>query len=51
MIACAGTATCSFGVIPNKADAIEMANFLKSEVAIENGMVRMNIMSPQKQTT
>ncbi len=42
MIACAGTATCSFGVIPNKPDAIEMANFLKEEVAIENGMVRMN---------
>ncbi|CAA6799582.1 MAG: Ferredoxin--nitrite reductase (EC [uncultured Sulfurovum sp.] len=42
MIACAGTKTCSFGVIPNKPDAIEMANFLKSEVAIENGMVRMN---------
>jgi len=42
MIACAGTATCSYGVIPNKPDAIEMANFLNSEVAIENGMVRMN---------
>ena len=42
MIACAGTQTCSFGVIPNKPDAIEMAEFLKSEVAIENGMVRMN---------
>jgi len=42
MIACAGTQTCSFGVIPNKPDAIEMAEFLKSEVVIENGMVRMN---------
>jgi len=42
MIACAGTKTCSFGVIPNKPDAIEMAHFLNSEVAIENGMVRMN---------
>ncbi len=42
MIACAGTATCSYGVIPNKPDAIEMANFLKSEVAIESGNVRMN---------
>ena len=42
MIACAGTKTCSFGVIPNKPDAIEMANFLNSEVAIKNGMVRMN---------
>jgi len=42
MIACAGIETCSFGVIPNKPDAIEMAHFLKEEVAIENGMVRMN---------
>jgi len=42
MIACAGTATCSFGVIPNKPDAIEMAHYLNSEVAIENANVRMN---------
>jgi ferredoxin-nitrite reductase len=42
MIACAGTQTCSFGVIPNKPDAIAMAEFLKSEVAIEGGSVRMN---------
>jgi ferredoxin-nitrite reductase len=42
MIACAGTKTCSYGVIPNKADAIEMAHFLNSEVKIENAMVRMN---------
>jgi ferredoxin-nitrite reductase len=42
MIACAGIETCSFGVIPNKPDAIEMAEFLKSEIPIENGMVRMN---------
>jgi len=42
MIACAGTHTCSFGVIPNKPDAIGMAHFLNSEVAIENGVVRMN---------
>jgi len=42
MIACAGTKTCSFAVIPNKEDAIEMANFLKSEIPIESGMVRMN---------
>jgi ferredoxin-nitrite reductase len=42
MIACAGTKTCSFAVIPNKEDAIQMAHFLKSEVGIENGMVRMN---------
>jgi ferredoxin-nitrite reductase len=42
MIACAGTHTCSFGVIPNKPDAIDMAHFLNSEVAIENANVRMN---------
>jgi ferredoxin-nitrite reductase len=42
MIACAGTHTCSFGVIPNKPDAVDMANFLNNEVAIESGMVRMN---------
>ncbi len=42
MIACAGTKTCSFAVIPNKEDAIQMAHFLKAEVGIENGMVRMN---------
>jgi len=42
MIACAGTATCTFGVIPNKPDAIEMANFLSREVPIENASIRMN---------
>ena len=42
MIACAGTETCSFGVIPNKPDAIEMAHFLNREVPIENANVRMN---------
>jgi len=42
MIACAGIATCTFGVIPNKPDAIEMAHFLNSEVGIENATVRMN---------
>ena len=42
MIACAGTKTCSFGVIPNKPDAIEMAHFLNEEVTIESGSVRMN---------
>ncbi len=42
MIACAGTKTCSFGVIPNKPDAIEMAHYLNSEIPIENATVRMN---------
>lgn len=40
-IACAGTATCAFGVIPNKPDAIEMAEYLQQEVPIENAKVRM----------
>lgn len=40
-IACAGTATCTFGVIPNKPDAIEMANYLAKEVPIKDGKVRM----------
>ena len=42
MIACAGIQTCSFGVIPNKADAIEMAHYLNSEVPLANAVVRMN---------
>jgi len=40
-IACAGTATCVFGVIPNKPDAIEMANFLQREVPLKNAKIRM----------
>lgn len=40
-IACAGTATCTFGVIANKPDAIAMANFLQKEVPIPGGKVRM----------
>jgi len=41
LIACAGTATCAFGVIPNKPDAIEMSSFLQKEVPIRGGKVRM----------
>ena len=40
-IACAGTATCSFGVIPNKPDAIEMAEYLAQEVPLQDAKVRM----------
>jgi ferredoxin-nitrite reductase len=40
-IACAGTNECSFGVIANKPDAIEMANYLNKNIPIENGKVRM----------
>ena len=42
MIACAGTATCSFGVIPNKPDAIEMSKYLNKEIPLKNGLVRIN---------
>ncbi len=42
MIACAGTATCSFGVIPNKPDAIELSSYLNREILLENGLVRIN---------
>ncbi|WP_345975533.1 ferredoxin--nitrite reductase [Sulfurimonas sp. HSL3-7] len=41
-IACAGTETCSFGVIPNKPDAIEMAEFLDRELPMESGKIRMH---------
>ncbi|MDB2562604.1 ferredoxin--nitrite reductase [Sulfurimonas sp.] len=40
-IACAGTATCAFGVIPNKPDAIEMSTFLTKEVPLKDAKVRM----------
>lgn len=40
-IACAGINECSFGVIPNKSDAIEMAVYLNQYVPIKNGKVRM----------
>lgn len=40
-IACAGIATCAFGVIPNKPDAIAMSNFLQKEVPIAGGKVRL----------
>jgi len=42
MIACAGRKHCTFGVTENKADAIEMADFLNSQLAIENAVIRMN---------
>jgi len=34
MIACAGIEDCPFGVIPNKPDAIEMANYLQSNTPL-----------------
>jgi ferredoxin-nitrite reductase len=41
LIACAGTKHCAFGVIENKQDAINMANYLSENVALESGRVRM----------
>ena len=41
LIACAGTNECSFGVIPNTADAIEMALYLNTHIPISNAKVRM----------
>jgi len=41
MIACAGTEHCPFGVIPNKPDAIDMANYLSAHVPLKDGRVRM----------
>ena len=41
LIACAGTEHCPFGVIPNKPDAIEMAEYLTTAVPLEEGRVRM----------
>jgi len=42
IIACAGTEHCPFGVIPNKPDAIEMANYLSKEVPLKkDAQIRM----------
>jgi len=40
MIACAGTKTCSLGVIDSKGLAIEMANFLENEFPKIDGKIR-----------
>ena len=40
-LACAGTEHCPFGVIENKHDAINMANFLNKEVPLKNQRIRM----------
>ncbi|MCW8895835.1 ferredoxin--nitrite reductase [Sulfurimonas sp.] len=41
LIACAGTEHCPFGVIENKNDAINMAEYLSNSVPLEHGRVRM----------
>ncbi len=40
LVACAGKNECSFGVIPNKPDAIELANYLTNEVPLNDTKVR-----------
>ncbi len=41
LIACAGKNECSFGVIPNKPDAIEMAQFLSENINVNKAKIRM----------
>ncbi len=41
LIACAGEEHCPFGVIPNKPDAIKMAEYLSEAVPLDGGRVRM----------
>ena len=41
LIACAGTEHCTFGVIENKRDAIEMSDYLSKKVPLEAGKIRM----------
>ncbi|MFA5235178.1 MAG: ferredoxin--nitrite reductase [Sulfurimonas sp.] len=41
LIACAGSQHCSFGVIENKSDALNMAEYLEKKVPIADGRVRM----------
>ncbi len=41
LIACAGTEHCPFGVIPNKPDAIEMAEYLTEKFPLNDGKIRM----------
>ena len=41
MISCAGSDTCSFGVIRGKVDALEMSEYLSEAVAIEDGKIRI----------
>ncbi len=41
LVACAGKNECSYGVIPNKPDAIEMSDYLTKKVPLQKGMVRL----------
>ncbi|MDQ1340416.1 MAG: ferredoxin-nitrite reductase, partial [Campylobacterota bacterium] len=41
IVACAGTEHCSYGVIPNKPDAIEMAEYLSQKIPLDDGKIRL----------
>lgn len=41
MISCAGSDTCSFGVIRGKVDALEMSEYLSEAIMIEDGKIRI----------
>ncbi len=41
MISCAGSDTCSFGVIRGKVDALEMSEYLSKSIMIEDGKIRI----------
>jgi ferredoxin-nitrite reductase len=41
MISCAGSDTCSFGVIRGKVDALEMSEYLSKQIALEDAKIRI----------
>lgn len=41
LIACAGTKHCSFGVIENKEDAVNMSEYLSKNVPLSSGRIRL----------
>ncbi|QSZ42312.1 ferredoxin--nitrite reductase [Sulfurimonas aquatica] len=41
LIACAGTQHCTFGVIENKQDAVDLSQYLSEKVPMESGRIRM----------
>jgi ferredoxin-nitrite reductase len=41
MISCAGSTTCSFGVIPGKSDAIELSNYLSQNIDLDDAKIRI----------
>ncbi len=41
LISCAGSDTCSFGVIRGKVDALEMSEYLSKQIALEDAKIRI----------